>query len=79
MLAPLGVLRESHIGSGRKPGLGQRVGILHEQVGGRAPVYSRIEVRLHAEVNLCAVKGHEAVPAAVPVTDTEAKPAVVGK
>jgi hypothetical protein len=30
-------------------------------------------------MNLCAVKGDEAVPAAVPVADTETKPAVVGK
>ena len=79
MLAPLGVLREPHIASGRKPGLGQRVGILDEQVGGRPPVYPRIEVWLHAEMNLRAVKGDEPVPAAVPVADTETKPAVVGK
>jgi hypothetical protein len=79
MLAPLGVLREPYIASGRKPGLGQRVGILDEQVGRRPTVYSRIEVRLHAEMNLHAIKGDEAVPAAVPVADTETKPAVVGK
>ena len=79
MLAPLGVLRETHIPSGRKPGLGERVGILNEQVSGRPPVYSRIEVGLHAKMNLRAVKGDEAVRAAVPVADTEAKPAVVGK
>jgi len=79
VLAPLGVLREPHIASGRKPSLGQCVGILDEQVGGRPPVYSRIEVRLHAEMNLRAIKGDEAVPAAVPVADIETKPAVVGK
>lgn len=79
MLTPFGVLGESHIASSRKPGLGQRVSILDEQVGRRPPVYSRIEVRLHAEMNLHAVEGDEAVPAAVPVADTETKPAVVGK
>ena len=28
VLAPFGVLREPHIGSGRKPGPGQRLGVL---------------------------------------------------
>ena len=79
MLAPLGVLREPHIASGRKPGLGQRVCILDEQVGGRTPVDSRIEVGLHAEMNLRSIKGDEAVRAAVPVADTETKPVIVGK
>lgn len=79
MLAPFGVLREPHIAASRKPGLGQRVGILDEQVRCRPPVYSRIEVRLHAEMNLGAVKGDEAIPAAVPVADIETKPAVVGQ
>jgi deazaflavin-dependent oxidoreductase (nitroreductase family) len=37
VLTPLGVLREPHIGSRRKPGLGQRVGVLDKQVG-RRPV-----------------------------------------
>ena len=79
VLAPLGVLRKPHIASGREPGRGQRVGILDEQVSGQPPVYSRIQVRLHAEMNLRALKGDEAVPAAVPVAGTETKPAVVGK
>ena len=79
MLAPLGVLREPHIASGRKPGLGQRVGILDEQVGGGTPVDARIEVGLHAEMNLGAIKGDEAVRAAVPVADAETKPVIVGK
>jgi hypothetical protein len=79
MPAPLGVLREAHIPSCRKPGRGQRVGILNEQVSGRPPVCSRIEVGLHAKMNLRAVKGDEAVRAAVPVVHTKAKPAVVGK
>jgi hypothetical protein len=79
VLAPFGVLREPHIASGREPGLGQSVGILNEKVGRRPPVRPRIEVGLHAEVNLRAVKGDEAVPTAVPVADTETKSAVVGK
>jgi len=52
MLTPFGVLREPHIGSGRKPGPGQRVGVLDKQVGRRSAVRSRTEVRLHAEMNL---------------------------
>ena len=79
MLAPLGVLRKAHIASGRKPGFGQGVGILDKQVRGRPPVYPRIKVRLHAEMNLRAIEGDEAVAAAVPLAGTETKPAVVGK
>ena len=79
MLTPFGVLRESHIGSGRKPGPGQRLGVLDKQVGRRPAVRSRTEVRLHAEMNLRAIEGDEAVAAAVPLAGTETKPAVVGK
>ena len=79
MLAPLGVLREPHIGSGRKPGPGQRLGVLDKQVGRRPAVRSRTEVRLHAEMNLCAIEGDEAVAAAVPLAGTETEPAIVGK
>ena len=79
MLTPLGVLREPHIASGRKPGPGQRIGILNKQVGRRPAVRSRIEVRLHAQMNLRAIKGDKAVSAAVPLTGTETKPTVVGK
>ena len=80
MLPPLGVLREPHVASGRKPGLGQRIGILDKQVGRRRPaVRSRIEIRAHAEMNLRAIKGDEAVSAALPLAGTETKPAVVGK
>jgi hypothetical protein len=79
MLPPFGVLREPHITSGRKPGPGYRVGILDKQVGRRPAVRSRIEVRLDAEVNLSAIEGDEAVPAAVPLAGAETKPAVVGK
>jgi hypothetical protein len=60
MLTPLGVLREPHIGSRRKPGPGQRVGVLDKQVGRRPAVGSRVEVWLGAKVNLRAVKGDEA-------------------
>ena len=79
MLTPFGVLREPHIGSGLKPGPGQRVGVLDKQVRRRPAVRSRIEVRLHAEMNLRAIEGDEAVSAAVPLAGTETKPAVVGK
>jgi hypothetical protein len=79
MLAPFGVLREPHIGSGRKPGPGQRLGVLDKQVGRRPAVRSRTEVRLHAEMNLRAIEGDEAVAAALPLVGTETKPAVVGK
>ncbi len=79
MLAPFGVLREPHIGSGRKPGPGQRLGVLDKQVGRRPAVRSRTEVRLHAEMNLRAIEGDEAVAAATPLAGTETKPAVVGK
>jgi hypothetical protein len=79
MLTPLSVLREPHIGSGRKPGPGQRVGVLDKQVGTRPAVRSRIEVRLRAEMKLHAIKGDEAVSAAMPLAGTETKPAIVGK
>jgi hypothetical protein len=79
MLAPFGVLREAHIATGCKPGPGQRVGVLDKQVGRRPAVRSRIEIRLHAEMNLRAIKGDEAVSAAVPLAGSEPKPAVVGK
>ncbi len=79
MLTPFGVLREPHIASGRKPGPGQRVSILDKQVGRRPAVRSRIEVRLHAKMNLRAIKGDEAVSAAAPLAGTETEPAVVGK
>src|SRR5271169_1804618 len=79
MLTPFGVLREPHIGSGRKPGPGQSVGILDKQVGRRPAVRSRTEVRLHAEMNLRAIEGDETVSAAAPLAGTETKPAVVGK
>ena len=79
MLTPFGVLREPHIGSGRNPGPGERVGVLDKQVGRRPPVRSRIEVRLRAEMNLRAIKGEKAVSAAVPLAGTETKSAVVGK
>jgi hypothetical protein len=79
MLAPFGVLREPHIGSGRKPGPGQRLGVLDKQVGRRPAVRSRTEVRLHAEMNLRAIEGDEAVAATVPLAGTETKPAVEGK
>jgi hypothetical protein len=79
MLTPFGVLREPHIGSGRNPGPGERVGVIDEQVGRRSPVRSGIEVRLRAEMNLRAIKGEEAVSAAVPLAGTETKAAVVGK
>ena len=79
MLAPVGVLREPHIGSGRKPGPGQRLGVLDKQVGRRPAVRSRTEVRLHAEMNLRAFERDEAVATTVPLTGTETKPAVVGK
>jgi hypothetical protein len=42
-------------------------------------VLSRIEVGIHAEMNLCAVEGEKAVSAAVPLSGTETKPAVVGQ
>jgi hypothetical protein len=79
MLTPFGVLREPHIGSSRKPGPGRRVGVLDKQVGRPPAVRPRIEVRLHSEVDLRAVKGDEAVSAAAPRAGTEAKPAVVGE
>ncbi len=79
MLAPFGVLREPHISSGRKPGPGQRAGVLDEQVGRRPAVRPRIEAGLHAEMNLRALKGDEAVSAAMPLAGTETKPAVIGK
>ena len=79
MLTPLGVLREPHVGPGCKPGLGQRVGVLDEQVGTRPAVSSRVEVRLGAKVNLRVPEGEEAVSATVPLARTETKPAVVGK
>ena len=79
MLTPFGVLREPHIASGRTPGPGQRISVLDKQVGRRPAVRSRIEVRLHAKVNLRAIKGDEAVPAAAPRAGTETKPAVIGK
>ena len=79
MLTPLGVLREPHIASGRNPGPGQRVGVLDKQVGRRPAIRSLFEVRLRAEMNLHAIKGDEAVSAAVPLAGTETKPAVVGK
>src|SRR5580704_5331359 len=79
MLTPFGVLREPHIGSGLKPGLGQSVGVLDKEVRRRPAVRPRIEVRLHTEMNLRAIKGDEAVSAAVPRAGTETKPAVVGK
>jgi hypothetical protein len=79
MLTPLGVLREPHLGSRSKPGLGQRVGVLDKKVGRRPAVGSCIEVRLGAKVNLRAIKCHEAISAAVPLTRTETEPAVVGK
>jgi len=66
MLAPSGVLGQSHVGSGRKPGPGQGVGVLDKQVGRRPAVRSRIEVSFHTEMNLRAIKGDEAVSAAVP-------------
>jgi hypothetical protein len=47
MLTPFGVLREPHIASGGKPGLGQRAGIPDKQVGRRPAVRSCIEVRLY--------------------------------
>jgi hypothetical protein len=58
---------------------GQRVGILDKQVGRRAAVRSRTEVRLHAKMNIRAIEGDEAVAAAIPLAGTETKPAVVGK
>jgi len=79
MLTPFGVLRNPHIGSGLKPGLGQGVGVFDKQVRRRPAVRPRIEVRLHAEMNLRAIKGDEAVSAAAPRAGTETKPAVVGK
>ena len=79
MLTPFGVLRQPHIASSRKPGPGHRAGILDKQVGRRPAIRSRIEVRLHAEMNLRAIKGDETVPAAVPLAGTETDPAVVGK
>ena len=79
MLTPFGVLREPDIAAGRKPGPGQRVGIFDKQVSRRPAVCSPIQVRLHAEMNLGAVKGDEAVPAAAPRAGTETKPAVVGQ
>jgi hypothetical protein len=78
MLTPFGVLGEPHVTSGRDPGPGQRVGVLDEQVG-RGPVLSRIEVGIHAEMNLRALEGEKAVSAAVPLAGTETKPAVVGQ
>jgi len=75
MLAPRGVFRKAHVPSCRKPGRCERVGILNEQVSRRPPVYSRIEVELHAKMNLRAFKSNEAIRAAVPVAYTEAKPA----
>jgi hypothetical protein len=79
MLTPFGVLGRPHIASSRSPGPGQRVGILDKQVGRRPAVWSRIEVRLHAKMNLGAVKGDEAVSAAAPLAGIETKAAVVGK
>jgi ketosteroid isomerase-like protein len=79
VLAPLGVLREPDVAAGREPGLGQRVGVRDEQVGRGPPVGPLIEVRLHAEVDLGALEGDIAVPAAVPVADAEPEPAVIGK
>jgi len=79
MLTPLGVLRQPDIAPGRTPGPGQRVGILDKQVSGRPAVRSLIQVRLDAEMNLRAIKGDKAVPAAAPLADTETKPAVIGK
>jgi hypothetical protein len=79
MLTPFGVLRNPHIGSGLKPGLGQGVGVFDKQVRRRPAVRPRIEVRLHAEMNLRAIKGDEAVSAAEPRAGTETKPAVVAK
>ena len=71
MLTPFGVLRKPHIGSGLKPGLGQGVGVFDKQVRRRPAVRPRIEVRLHAEMNLRAIKGDEAVSAAAPRAGTE--------
>jgi hypothetical protein len=79
MLTPFGVLREPHIASGRMPGPGQRVSILDKQISRRPAVCSPFQVRLHAEMNLGAIKGDEAVPAAAPRAGTETEPAVVGK
>ena len=79
MLTPFGVLRQPHIASSRKPGPGHRAGILDKQVGRRPAVRSRVEVRLHAEMDLRAIKGDETVPAALPLAGTETDPAVVGK
>jgi hypothetical protein len=79
MLTPFGVLREPHIASGRKPGPGQRASILDKQVSRRPALCSPIQVRLHPEMNLGAIKGDEAVPAAAPRAGTETKPAVIGK
>ena len=79
MLTPFGVLREPHVASGREPGPGQRVSILDEQVGRRPAIRSRIEVRLHAKMNLRAIKGDETVSAAPPLAGAEAEPAVVGQ
>ena len=79
MLTPFGVLRQPHIASSRKPGPGQRIGILDKQVGRRPAVRSHPEVRLHAEMNLRAIKGDETVSAAAPLAGAETKPAVVGK
>ena len=79
MLTPLGVLREPHIGSGGKPRLSQRIGVLDKKVGRGPAVGSRIEVRLGAKVNLRAIKGEEAVSAAAPLAGTETKPAVVSE
>jgi hypothetical protein len=79
MLTPFGVLREPHVGSRSKPGLGERVGVPDKKVGRRPAVRSRIKVRLGAKVNLRAIKGDEAVSAAVPLARTETKPAVIGK
>jgi hypothetical protein len=79
MLAPFGALRETYIASGRTPGPGQRVGIIDEQVGRRPAIRSPIKVRLLAEMNLRALKGDEAVSAAVPWAGTETKPAIVSQ
>jgi hypothetical protein len=79
MLTPLGVLREPHIGSGGKPRLSQRIGVLDKKVGRGPAVGSRIEVRLGAKVNLRAIEDEEAVSAATPLACTETKPAVVSE
>jgi hypothetical protein len=79
MLTPLGILREPHIAARRKPGPGQRVGVLDEQVSRRAAVGSRVEVRLYTKMNLCAIKGDETVSPAVPPAGTETETAVVDK